>query len=405
MTDIIKKLQEVNWDFSDYSRARYPYDLNSIPWYPAMFVPAIPKFLIASLTKPGDVVFDPFGGSGTTLVESLKLNRTPIYNDLNSFAVDMVQSMLASIKHFNTSSKSFDLEVELKKLKEKNIDKTNIEKFIKSSGINKDVLDWYHIDTLTEILSIINFIKLEQSDCLNNSINLIRKLAVTSILKTASSQPGHFTYVTDNCKPKNKVYKNAINLYIEKLEQIFLSAEDFLIQFNLVNSNVDITELLQKTIVKNGDARNLDWIDDKSIDLIVTSPPYLCSQDYIKTMRLTNLFFPNEETFSNTVKDEIGPRAKRNGKSELIVPKFYQDLGLVFNHIKRILKQKGYFCLVMGQGKSKITANYDIILDLCEMIQHTYGFEKVFHQRRNIVNREIPIGGVDKEDIIIFQKV
>lgn len=404
MTEIIKKLQSVNWDFSDYSRARYPYDLNSIPWYPAMFVPAIPKFLIASLTKPGDVVFDPFGGSGTTLVESLKLNRIPIYNDLNSFAVDMVLSMLASIKHFTTDANSFDSVVELKKLKEKHVDKSKIEEFIKSNGINKDVADWYHIDTLTELLSIINFIKTEQVDYSNNNTNLIRKLAVTSILKTASSQPGHFTYVTDNCKPKNKVYKNAINLYIEKLEQIFLSAEDFLIQFNLVNSNVDISNLLEKIIIKNGDARKLDWIDDKSIDLIVTSPPYLCSQDYIKTMRLTNLFFPNEETFSNTVKDEIGPRAKRSGKSEVIVPKFYQDLSLVFNHVKRILKQNGYFCLVMGQGKSKITANHDIILDLCEMLQHTYGFKKVFHQRRNIANREIPIGGVDKEDIIIFQK-
>ena len=58
----------------------------------------------------------------------------------------------------------------------------------------------------------------------------------------------------------------------------------------------------------------------------------------------------------------------------------------------------------MGQGKSKITTGVDTISDLCGMVEKDFGFEKVFHEKRNIVNREIRIGGVDKEDIIIFQK-
>ena len=97
MIDIIKKLENVDWDFSDYKSSKYPYDLNSIPWYPAAFVPPIPKFLIASLTKAGDVVFDPFGGSGTTIIEALKLNRSAVYNDINPFACDIVRALLASV--------------------------------------------------------------------------------------------------------------------------------------------------------------------------------------------------------------------------------------------------------------------------------------------------------------------
>ena len=39
--------------------------------FPAKFIPHIPQILIQQFSKPGDQVFDPFCGSGTTLVESL----------------------------------------------------------------------------------------------------------------------------------------------------------------------------------------------------------------------------------------------------------------------------------------------------------------------------------------------
>ena len=43
-------------------------------------------------------------------------------------------------------------------------------------------------------------------------------------------------------------------------------------------------------------------------------------------------------------------------------------------------------------------------MEKAAVFQKDFGFEKIFHEKRNIVNREIRIGGVDKEDIIIFQK-
>lgn len=402
--DIVKKLQEINWDFSDYNSARYPYDLNSIPWYPATFIPPIPKFLIASLTKPGDVVLDPFGGSGTTVIEAIKLNRLPIYNDINPFATDIVLSLLAALKYFLSNNKILNREDELKRLKTNSLSENEVEKFIKKNGINNDVNDWYHFSTLMELLSIIKLINAEQPKCGIDNITLIRKLAITSILKSASSQPGHFTYITDNCKPSKKVYKNALDLYINKIEQICLAAEDFIIQFNLANFDGNLNDLTNNVKCVTKDARNLNWIDDQSIDLVLTSPPYLCAQDYIKTMRLTNLFFPNEQAFNITVKSEIGSRSRRGGKSDIVVPAFYHDLQSVFEHIYRVLKPNGFFCLIMGKGKSKITADFNIISDLCDMLQNEYKFEKIFHQQRHIGNRVIRIGGVENEDIIIFRK-
>lgn len=402
MIDVINKLENIDWDFSDYNSSRYPFDLNSIPWYPATFVPPIPKFLIASLTKPGDVVFDPFGGSGTTTIEALKLNRSSIYNDINPFACDIVSALLSTVNQTLKNNNYLDKNSEKKRLESHLVSEYEVDNFITTNSICKDVKDWYEEKTLRELISIINLLLQDTNG--DNGIKLIRKLAVSSILKSASSQPGHFTYVTDNCKPNKKIYKNAIQLYLERLEQIGLAAEDFIIQFNLAHSEASLNDLLNISRIVNGDARNLEWLDKHSVDLVLTSPPYLCAQDYIKTMRLTNLFFPNEEAFTTTVKKEIGARCQRRGKAEVVVMNFYKDMHSVFNHINRVLKPNGFFCLVMGQGKGKITAGYNIVNDLCNYVEHECNFEKVFHKQRNIGSRVIRIGGVDKEDIIIFRK-
>lgn len=402
MTDIIKKLENIDWDFSDYNSSRYPYDLNSIPWYPATFVPQIPKFLIASLTKPGDIVLDPFGGSGTTIVEALKLNRSAIYNDLNPFACDIISALLAAVNQVLKNSNYLDINSEKIRLDSYLLSDSEVDNFIVANGICNDVKDWYEEKTLRELLSIVNLQVFDDNQ--DDEIKFIRKLAVSSILKSASSQPGHFTYITDNCKPDKKSYKNAIQLYLDRLEQIQLAAQDFVIQFELAHSGASLNDLLNMFRMVNGDARNLQWIDDQSVDLVLTSPPYLCAQDYIKTMRLTNLLFPKKDAFTTTVKNEMGARCQRRGKAEVVVPNFYNDMFSVFKHIERVLKPDGFFCLVMGQGKGKITSGYNIIADLCNHVEQECHFEKIFHKQRNIGSRVIRIGGVDKEDIIIFRK-
>lgn len=55
--------------------------------YPARFSPQFARQVIESFTDIGDVVFDPFMGGGTTLVEASALGRIAIGSDINSLAV------------------------------------------------------------------------------------------------------------------------------------------------------------------------------------------------------------------------------------------------------------------------------------------------------------------------------
>lgn len=55
--------------------------------YPARFSPRFTRATIEAFTRPGDVVYDPFMGSGTTLVEATALGRKAIGSDINSLGV------------------------------------------------------------------------------------------------------------------------------------------------------------------------------------------------------------------------------------------------------------------------------------------------------------------------------
>lgn len=62
---------------------RFPHALYR---YPARFSPEFARQAIHAFTRPGDLVFDPFCGGGTTIVEALSLGRRAIGCDINTLA-------------------------------------------------------------------------------------------------------------------------------------------------------------------------------------------------------------------------------------------------------------------------------------------------------------------------------
>lgn len=422
MEKLIQTLNQINWDFSDYNSLKFPLDINSIPWYPATLPPPIPKFLIALLTKENDIVFDPFGGKGTAVIEAIKQNRRFCYNDLNPYAVDITTEIVNIIKscYIDEMQLSNILKTDIAILqnnkmhfyseceevyegKNKEIilqyyDSKLLEE-IKMLGLSEELIYWYHYNTLKELIQIYKLI-----GNVRNIAYYMRKFAFSSILKEVCSQRGHFTYITDNCRPYKIIYYNAFSAYTSMLERIKCSAEEFKKQFKVTNNAGNMLDIISKSNINCGDARKLKWIENNSIDFVITSPPYLCAQDYIKTMRLINLFFPDER-FNDLPNKEIGARARRRGKAVEVVRSFYNDMDDVLGEIRRVLKKNKYFCLVIGQGKGKITEGYDTVKDIYNLAVKKHNFKKVYHTTRNINYKAVRVGGVDREEIIIFQKI
>jgi hypothetical protein len=64
------------------SKQRQASSLHEIS-YRACFKPQLPRYFIERFSKEGDVVYDPFMGRGTTVIEAALLRRNVIGNDVN----------------------------------------------------------------------------------------------------------------------------------------------------------------------------------------------------------------------------------------------------------------------------------------------------------------------------------
>ena len=90
--------------------------------------------LIREHSKDGDIILDPFGGKGVTVIEALKMNRRVIYNDLNPYALFIA-------KNLSSPSNKSELEDAFNLLM-KNIDTKRYP--IKNSNQKFISLDWLY---------------------------------------------------------------------------------------------------------------------------------------------------------------------------------------------------------------------------------------------------------------------
>ena len=75
------------------AKQRAAHSLHEIS-YRACFKPQLPRFFITRLTVPGEVVFDPFMGRGTTLLEAALHGRQTLGNDVNPLCRTLLEARL-----------------------------------------------------------------------------------------------------------------------------------------------------------------------------------------------------------------------------------------------------------------------------------------------------------------------
>ena len=133
--NIIKQFEKIeidpSWAFSDKTRKDTAYITHGYHRYPAIFIPQIVSRLVEKYTKKNDLIVDPFGGCGTTLVESKVLGRSSIGVDINPVAVLITKAKKTPIepakieKHFlklKDKINSFNKNTEVKAPKHERID-------------------------------------------------------------------------------------------------------------------------------------------------------------------------------------------------------------------------------------------------------------------------------------------
>ncbi|MEM1964369.1 MAG: DNA methyltransferase, partial [Candidatus Caldarchaeum sp.] len=86
MSTVNALLPDPSWAFAELTQKQTGYVTHSYHRYPAKFIPQLAARLISEYSAHGDLVVDPFMGSGTTLVEAKLLGRPSLGTDINPVA-------------------------------------------------------------------------------------------------------------------------------------------------------------------------------------------------------------------------------------------------------------------------------------------------------------------------------
>lgn len=312
----IDKLESTDWDFTGEDTQRH---MHSIHPYPARMIPQIPLKAMEMWTKEGDTILDPFSGCGTTLLEAVIHGRNAIGIDNNPVAclISKTKSMKYSDDEIDEVKRfldSFDFLVKRKELIPNVPDYPNLEY-------------WFDKKAVEELGRV--------RACIYELEGNVRQIALccfSSIIVRISYQNSDTKYARKLFDyMEEDVYKN----YKAKLKSAIKGIEE-------INDQKSGTAEVIQT-----DGRKLDKIRSETIDMIITSPPYLNAYDYHKYHRHRIQWIDGDVAFARD--NEIGKHdtfTRRGAKPD----KYFEDMEKCFLEWKRVMKNQARCLIVVGDA-------------------------------------------------------
>ena len=306
--------------------------------YRACFKAELPRFFINLLTKKNDVVYDPFSGRGTTIIEAALLDRNVIANDINPLS-----TILSRPRLFIPSYD--DVEKRLNEISFKRRLKADI-----------DLSMFYHSDTESEIVSLKNYLikkkKNKEEDFVDNWIRMVATNRLTGHSKNFFSVytlPPNQAVTPERQKRINDL-RNQVPSY-KNVKSIILKKTRDLVSGLNQNSISKLKTVGEKSLFLNKDARLVSEIKNNTVHLTITSPPFLDIVNYVEDNWL-RCWFNNID-------------AKKISKKLTITRKLNDwkiAMGQVFTELYRITKNSGYVAFEVGEvRKGKVRLDEHVV--------------------------------------------
>jgi len=417
--DISENDDKKDWDFVNENTKTNTHGFHA---YPAMMIPQIASKLISLFGRDNQTLFDPFCGSGTSLVEA-KIAGLDAYGiDINPLAL-----LLSRVKTTPLSVQI--LKKYAIKICERYLSLTDEFKQTSDEDIIPNYYNiyyWFH-PKVSRQLSILKSAIDKISD---KQIREFFLVAFSHTVRNVSyTRKGEFKLYRISQSDILSFRTDVIKTYFKKVQENIVGMDEF-------SNNADSTVF---TSILNEDTRFETSIPESSIDLVVTSPPYGDSRTTVaygqySRLSLQWLGFPWEEirgidvislggkrtknsiqdSSSNILIDVFNSVKQKDERRALDVGSFFLDFDLCLKEIHRICKTNATMCFVIGNRTVKnIKIPMDeILIDLGK----NNGLQHIETIQRNIPNKRMPsknsptnvkgsIGStMTKEHIVILKK-
>jgi hypothetical protein len=248
------------------SRQRAAHSLHEVS-YRACFKPQLPRFFIERLTIPGQTVYDPFSGRGTTALEAALLGRVPMACDVNPLSRILLEPRLSPPPLAQIASRLDEIP------------------WSRAEGLRDDLLVFYHRDTLAEICALRTY--LLQREASGDLDPVDRWLRMVAVNRLTGHSPGFFSVYT--LPPNQAVSIDAqakINAQREQIpprrhvRRLILTKSRALLKDVSPAFAQRAPHALAGGVLVTARSSATPEIASNSVDLVVTSPPFLDVVDY-----------------------------------------------------------------------------------------------------------------------------
>ncbi|HEX9692344.1 MAG TPA: DNA methyltransferase [Gemmatimonadales bacterium] len=325
---IAKTLNAIEWAFTDADTSFLTHDLHP---YPAKFIPQIPGHCIANLSLPGELVLDPFGGSGTTALEAVRLGRRALSVDANA-----VGTLIGRVKTCNLDrTAARELHAIRSALTTMLVDLPAPEVLSeRHKGYIPDIPNidkWFPMSSRGELAGIRDRIGKMSSEKARD----IASLALSRIVLAVSHQDSETRYTS---RPHETPQGETIKRYLVALDAIVR---------NVVRTQAALRYGVSRFVT--ADSRDLahEVCRPGTVDLIVTSPPYGNANDYHLYHRFRLLWLGHDPRRLGKI--EIGSHL-RHQKESSGFDEYAQEMGQTLKGMHELLRPGRYAVLVVGDA-------------------------------------------------------
>ena len=307
--------------------------VNRLHPYLGKYIPQLVEIFLRKYFHAGDIVLDPFCGSGTTLVQANELNINSVVFDISAFNI-----LLCKVKTNDYDIRK--LEIEVKDILRRVQETADSVDLFTNQEINKNDFDtdneylnaWFAKNALKEILAFKSFIKdYQYQDVLK--IILSRSARFSRLTthfdldfpKTPQTTPYYCYKHRRMCQPTGDAMKFLLRYGLDTVKRIG--------EYSKLKTNAFVD-------IRNVDSRKekLDYL----VDGVVTSPPYVGLIDYHDQHKYAfNLLGLTDQSDI-----EIG--AAKQGSSKKAKDKYIEDMASVFSNVSTYVKPKGKIIVVAG---------------------------------------------------------
>lgn len=325
---IASALGAIDWSFTDDDTSFLTHDLHP---YPAKFIPQIPGHCIANLSLPGELILDPFGGSGTTALEAVRHGRRALSVDANA-----VGTLIGRVKTSNLDrTAARELHAIRSALTTLLVDLPSpeilCEKHRACIPEIPNIDKWFPISSRGELAGIRERIGKITSEKARD----IALLALSRIVLSVSFQDSETRYTS---KPHEIPQGETIKRYLVALDAIVR---------NVIRTQAALRYGVSAFVT--ADTRNLakDVCRPGTVDLIVTSPPYGNANDYHLYHRFRLLWLGHDPR--NLGRIEIGSHL-RHQKESSGFDTYAEEMEQTLQNMYEFLRPGRYAVLVVGDA-------------------------------------------------------